>query len=64
MNDYSQGLETAYTIIDMHREIICLREQVEELEEYKRKYFNLLDSSIKHNEEMMGNMVSAIIGKK
>lgn len=46
-------LDFANEIRDMHRELEYLRAENDELREYKRKYHELLDESVKHGEQMM-----------
>jgi hypothetical protein len=54
-------VDIAYQIIDMHRTIISLQDEVETLREYKDKYHKLLDSSISHSNQMIGNTVKLLL---
>ena len=50
-------MDQAYSIIDLCREILALRERVAELQEYEQKYRDLLSSSIKHNDTLMSEQM-------
>lgn len=47
----------AHDILDMNQELVMLRKEVERLKEYEQKYFDLLSESIKHGQDMMGNIL-------
>ncbi len=50
-------MDQAYSIIDLCREILALRERVAELQEYEQKYRDLLSSNIKHSDNMMAEQL-------
>lgn len=52
MNAYSV-MDFAEAIREMDRELQFLRARVEDLQEYERKYHELLDESVKHGQKMM-----------
>ena len=54
-------VKMAYETIEMHEELVDLRAQVIELKEYRKRYFDLLDSSIKHSEKMMSKLVISLL---
>lgn len=58
---YFGAVGFAKEVLDMQYELIRLREEVESLREYRDKYFDLLDSSIKHGEETMNAWANALI---
>lgn len=45
-------VDFAYQIVALNNELQELREEVEYLREYKRKYHELLDESVQHNKEV------------
>lgn len=47
----------AKQILTMERELQSLRAQVAELEQYREKYTDLLNSSIRHSSTMMGSIL-------
>ncbi len=53
----------ARDILAMRAEIIALRNEVEDLREYKEKYFDLLDSSINHGREMSSQVLTLLLNK-
>jgi len=62
INNYEKTIvDFAYEIIDMHREIMRLRNENKRLKEYETKYIALLDSSIKHNDDMIGNIIKTYL---
>lgn len=50
-------VDMAYEIVDMHRMIQKLSSEIEDLREYKQKYFDLLNGSIEHGEKMIGGIL-------
>lgn len=46
-------IQIANEMLDMYEELECLRKENKELIEYKKKYVELLDESIGHNNKMM-----------
>jgi len=62
-SDKSEPLivQIAREIIDMYDAVEYLNSEVEELREYKKKYFKLLDESIKHGEQMSVNMLKLFL---
>lgn len=54
-------LDLAREVRDMDSELWALRREVEELREYRDKYLDLLNSSIEHNERMLGNVLEACL---
>jgi len=59
------------SVVDFAREIILLdrenhqlKEELELCREYEKKYTDLLNSSIKHSQNMMGNLLRAVIDPK
>lgn len=54
----TSAVDTAYEIVDMHRKLVRLQAEVFELQEYKQKYFDLLDQSIAHGEHMIGGLLT------
>jgi hypothetical protein len=47
----------AKQILAMERELQSLRNQVAELEQYREKYTDLLNTSIRHGSTMMGSIL-------
>lgn len=56
--EYSFAEEFMRDTRNMLHEIYELREEVEELREYKKRYTALLDSSISHGQKMLGQVVT------
>lgn len=54
-------VEFAYQIVDMHKTLNKQKAQIVELEQYRKDYFELLNSSMKHNDAMMGNLLKVIM---
>ena len=52
--DYSMAVQMASDVLDMHYELQRLREENEELRQYRKKYIELLDADIAHGRHMMG----------
>lgn len=57
------AVQMAYEVIDLYRENMRLRSENEELREYRQKYIDELNGSIKHNEQLMGTMLGALLDK-
>lgn len=59
--DYDDYEPLAVTVaretLRMHHENLALREEVAELQDYRAKYIELLNSSIAHGETTMGNVL-------
>lgn len=53
MKNFDLAFEVASQVIDMAHEIDRLRSENADLREYRRKYMELLNSDIEHNERMM-----------
>ena len=51
----------AYEIIEMNNTIQQQEYEIEELKEYKQKYMDILNDSIKHNEKMMNNTMEILL---
>ena len=51
------AVQMAEEVITMHHELERLREENEELRQYRKKYVELLDSDIAHGRHMMGSML-------
>lgn len=51
------AVENARQVLDMYDEVLYLRGYVAELEEYRQKYIDLLNSSTAHNEHMIGGLL-------
>lgn len=58
---YPSVVDFAWQIVNMDREIRNLKAEVERLSEYEQKYNDLLDSSLKHNQTMAGNMLKTLL---
>jgi len=56
-DDEPMAVQIAYETVAIHKELVRLRGEVEELIEYKQKYFDLLDESINHSGSMIGGML-------
>lgn len=52
----------AYQIVNLHKENLRLRAEVERLREVERDYYALLDSSRAHNNTMMSHVLEAALG--
>lgn len=50
-------VQIARDVLDMQDELDILRDEVEYLREYKRKYAELLDESIGHSQQMVFGML-------
>ena len=57
-------VKLAYEIIDMHENLTYLRKEHLRLLEIEKKYNTLLDSTIKHNDIMINNLIKAHLNKK
>jgi hypothetical protein len=57
-------VDIAWQIIEMDRIIQDQRDEIEHLKGFKNLYFELLDSSVKHNEEMMANTLKMLLNPK
>lgn len=57
--DYSEPLavRVATEVLGMHRELVALREEVEELREYREKYLRMLDDGLADGKRMVGNLL-------
>lgn len=53
--------DLAHDILDVTRELRMAREQILELEKYKRDYMELLNSATEHNKAMMGNLLQLVM---
>ncbi len=58
-----QVVKFAQEILNMQDEIYFLREEVERLQLYEKRYNELLISSIQHSEKMMYNLISSELNK-
>lgn len=56
-------VDMAYEVLHMHRTILDQEAELEELRRYRQDYFDLLDSSIKHGEHMMGGLLRVAMQK-
>lgn len=50
-------VDFAYQVIEMQERITQLEIENEQLSWFKEEYHNLLDSSMQHNQVMMGNIL-------
>lgn len=50
-------VENARSVMELHAEMVYWRERALRAEEYEVKYFELLDSTIKHNDVMAANIL-------
>lgn len=64
VNSYDKVVSFAYDVVDMHREIVCLRAEVERLRKIEREYSKFLNDTHNHNQRMAGAMLAAAIGDK
>lgn len=51
----------AQDIIDMYDELKFLRARVARLEDFERKYNELLDQGLRHGEQMMGGWLNLLM---
>lgn len=51
----------AYQIVAMHKTILRQKQQIIELEEYRKNYIELLNNSVEHGDKMMHNMVQILM---
>lgn len=54
-------VEFAWQIVNMDRTLQAQKAKIAELEQYRKDYFELLNSSMKHNDAMMGNLLKVIM---
>lgn len=54
-------VDLAHQIIEMHEENMYLRAEVNRLSEYKQKYDNEVDASLRHSQVMIGHVLSGLI---
>lgn len=54
-------VEFAWQIIGMDKTLRAQKAKIEELEQYRKEYFELLQSSIKHGDEMMFNLMKVVL---
>ena len=52
----SAALQFARDVMDMHERIQELESEVARLQDYQRKYHELLDDSTQHNQNMLGGI--------
>lgn len=57
-------VDLAYQIIDMHKENISLRQELNHYEGLREDYLKSLKSSEKHTKEMTGIILSAVLDPK
>lgn len=50
-------VDMAYEIIDMHKTIEYLEQEVIHLKQYEKKYLALLDDSMRHSHKTMENLL-------
>jgi hypothetical protein len=57
--DYNvpMAVQMAVDVLDMQHELERLREENEELRQYRKKYIELLDADIAHGQHMMGGLL-------
>jgi hypothetical protein len=53
----STVVKFAQEVLDMDFELQCLRAEVQELREYRKKYIDLLDESVSHGKHMLGSLL-------
>jgi hypothetical protein len=58
---YANARAAANEVLNMFDEIQYLRRENEELKGYRQKYIDLLDGSIKHNEQMIVGLLSVAV---
>ncbi len=51
------AVQMAADVLDMHHELERLREENEELRQYRKKYIELLDADIAHGRHMVGGLL-------
>ena len=61
INTMNSAVMFAEDIMQMQYELESLRYEVEELREYKQKYNDLLNSSIKHGNEMSKQVLELLL---
>lgn len=61
INTINSAVMFAEDIMQMQYELEALRYEVEELREYKQKYNDLLNASIKHGHEMSGQVLELLL---
>ena len=54
----SLAVQMASDVLDMHDELQRLREENNELLEYRKKYIDLLDADIARDRHMMGDLLN------
>jgi hypothetical protein len=54
-------VDMAYQIIDMHAEMMALREEVTRLKYYEKKYTALLNQNIKDGEKMVSTVITGLL---
>jgi ferric-dicitrate binding protein FerR (iron transport regulator) len=61
--DYKAPLavQMAADVLNMHHELKRLREENEELRQYRKKYIELLDADIAHGRHMVGGLLELAI---
>jgi hypothetical protein len=57
MRSYDYAVQVAEETLAMHDELMRLRDENEELREYRRKYLDLLNDNTRHSEHMMASML-------
>jgi hypothetical protein len=60
----NEAVNIAYQIIDMHKEILKLREEVIRLKHYEKEYHALLNNNIKDSEKMTDDLVNLLMKPK
>jgi hypothetical protein len=57
-------IDMAREILELHTENEFLKREVTRLEEFELKYHQLLDSSVKHGEQMMVGWLDLLLSDK
>lgn len=51
------AVQVARETLEMQRELVCLRDENNELRKYRKLYMDLLNADIEHGQHMMGNLL-------
>lgn len=61
---YEDVVSLAYGIVEMHREIIHLRAEVDRLRRIESEHWKFLNETCAHNQKVSGAMLAAALGDK
>lgn len=61
---HNPAVSLAYSVIEMHEEIMMLRREVMRLQKVEEDFHEFLNKTQSHHEAMLGSMLTAVMGGK